>query len=195
MSRDPEASTSAALTIPNVLSFARILTIPGFVWLIVHRGTEAAGLVVFGLVASTDWLDGYVARRTGRVSELGKLLDPVADRLAIAAALVALLVRGAFPLWAALLIAVRDGAVLVAGAVLAARGVRIDVRVIGKVATLALMLGVPFIAWGELDLELRQIASILGWAAFALGIVLYYAVAVVYAFDVRRALGRRAVPP
>ena len=67
---------------------------------------------------ATDWVDGYVARRTGQVSELGKVLDPVADRLAIAAGLIALVVRGVFPLWAALLILVRDVAVLVAGAAL-----------------------------------------------------------------------------
>ena len=68
------------------------------------------------LVVATDWVDGTIARRTGQVSELGKVLDPVADRLAIAAGLIALVVRGAFPLWAAALILVRDVAVLVAGA-------------------------------------------------------------------------------
>ena len=56
----------------------------------------------FGVVVATDWVDGTIARRTGQVSELGKVLDPVADRLAIAAGLIALVVRGAFPLWAAL---------------------------------------------------------------------------------------------
>ena len=66
---------------------------------------------------STDW----VARRTGQVSELGKVLDPVADRLAIASGLIALVIRGAFPLWAALLILVRDAAVLIVGAVVLRR--------------------------------------------------------------------------
>lgn len=189
MAADREASTSAVLTIPNVLSFLRIATIPGIVWAIVHRGTEAAGLLAFAVVASTDWVDGYVARRTGRVSELGKILDPVADRLVIVAVLVALVVRGAFPGWAAAVIVARDVALLLVGAwALAARGIRIDVRTIGKAATLALMLAVPSIAWGSLDLWLAPVASVLGWIALAIGIVLSYTAAVWYATDLRRVL-------
>jgi cardiolipin synthase len=195
MPPDRQASTSAVLTIPNALSLARIATIPVIVWAIVHRGTEAVGLLAFGLVASTDWLDGYVARRTGRVSELGKLLDPVADRLAIVAILAALVVRGAFPLWAAALIVVRDVALLIIGAVvLAARGIRIEVRRIGKAATLALMVAVPWIAWGAFDLWLGPAASVVGWIAFAVGIVLSYTAAAVYAVDLRHALALRRPP-
>ena len=55
-----------------------------FCWLIVDPDTTLAGIVLFGLVVATDWVDGTIARRTGQVSELGKVLDPVADRLAIA---------------------------------------------------------------------------------------------------------------
>ena len=96
---------------------------------------------------ATDWVDGYIARRTGSVSNVGKILDPLADRLAIAAGLIALVVRGAFPLWAALLILVRDAIVLVAGVIVALRWrVRIDVRWIGKAATFGLMCAVPLIS-------------------------------------------------
>jgi cardiolipin synthase (CMP-forming) len=189
MAGDREASTSAVLTIPNVLSFARIATIPVLVWAIVHHGTEEAGLLGFAVVASTDWVDGYIARRTGTVSELGKVLDPVADRLVIVAVLVALVVRGAFPPWAAALIVVRDAALLLVGAfVFARRGVRIDVRRIGKAATAALMLGVPLIAWGALDLWLGPVATAVGWTSFAVGIVLSYSAAAWYAVDLRHAL-------
>src|SRR5438552_18552602 len=95
--RDAPAS-SAILTVPNLLSFLRILLIPLFVLLLLHHGSELAGLLLVGGVMSTDWVDGYIARRTNSVSELGKLLDPVSDRLAIAAALIALLIRHALPL-------------------------------------------------------------------------------------------------
>jgi cardiolipin synthase len=193
MAGDREASTSAVLTIPNILSFARIATIPVLVWAIVHRGTEEAGLLGFAVVASTDWVDGYLARRTGSVSELGKVLDPVADRLVIVAVIVALVARGAFPLWAASLIVARDVALLVVGAfVLARRGVRIDVRRIGKEATAALMLGVPLIAWGAFDLWLGPVTTAVGWTSFAIGIVLSYSAAAWYAVDLRRALAARA---
>jgi len=183
----PETSRRV-LTIPNGISFARILLIPVFVLLLLRHGSETAGLLLLGAVVSTDWVDGVIARRTGQVSELGKLLDPVADRLAIAAALVTLVVRDAFPLWAALLILVRDLLIVVAGLFLLSRGRRIDVRFLGKVATFSLMLGVPLVAWGNFGLALGHAARALGWIAYAVGIVEYYGAGVLYAFDLRNAL-------
>jgi cardiolipin synthase len=148
-------------------------------------------LLLFSVVVATDWVDGLVARRTGQVSELGKVLDPVADRVAIAAGLIALVVRGVFPLWAALLILVRDVAVLIGGTLAMARHhVRIDVRFIGKLATFSLMFAIPAIAWADLGLPLAEAASVVGWAAFAVGIVEYYVAAWVYARDIRRADAR-----
>jgi cardiolipin synthase len=186
-------------TVPNLISFLRILLIPVFVALLLNEGTEAAGLVLLGAVVSTDWIDGYIARRTGQVSNLGKVLDPVADRLAIAAALIALVARDAFPLWAALLVIVRDALVLLAGgALLLALKVRLDVRWIGKLATFALMCGIPAVAWGNFGLPLEALARVAGWTLFWIGIVLYYAAGVLYAFDLMRAAraspGRTAGP-
>ena len=187
------ASTDRILTIPNVISFLRIALIPVFVALIVDPDTTFAGLVLFVLVVATDWVDGAIARATGQVTELGKVLDPVADRLAIAAGLIALVVRDVFPLWAALLILVRDLAILVAGMVLLLRRrARIEVRYIGKVATFALMLSIGCIAWGNLGYVLSEAALACGWAFFAAGIVEYYVAARLYVGDLRRAW---RVPP
>jgi len=188
--RTPEdASLSRIATVPNLLSAIRIVLIPVFVLLILHHGTEAAGLVLLGAVVSTDWIDGYIARRTGQVSNLGKILDPVADRMAIAAGLIALMVRDAFPLWAGLLVLVRDGLVILAGAVLLLRfKIRMDVRWIGKVATFALMVGIPLVAWGRFGLWLHGLAQPVGWIIFAGGIATYYVAAVFYAFDLAAAV-------
>jgi cardiolipin synthase len=181
-------STNRILTVPNLLSVLRILLIPAFVYLIVHEGTEMAGMLLFAAVAATDWVDGFVARRTGQVSELGKILDPTADRLAIAAGLIAMVVAGAFPLWAALLILVRDALILVAGAVLLlVRRARIDVRFVGKVATFGLMLGISWIAWGNFGLPLAAAAKATGWAVYAAAIVEYYVATVLYVGDFCRA--------
>jgi cardiolipin synthase len=186
-----DRATSAVFTVPNLLSLLRILLIPVFVYLIVHRPTTTAGLLLFGAVSATDWVDGWVARRTGQVSELGKILDPTADRLAIAAGLIALVVRDAFPLWAALLILVRDAVILVVGVALLARErVRVEVRFIGKAATFMLMLAIPGVSWGTLDLPLSDAALVAGWTCFVVGIVEYYVAAGVYARDIRR--GRAA---
>jgi cardiolipin synthase (CMP-forming) len=180
--------TDRILTIPNVISFLRIALIPVFVALIVDPNTTFAGLVLFVVVVATDWVDGAIARATGQVSELGKVLDPVADRLAIAAGLIALVVSDAFPLWAALLILVRDLAVLVAGIVLLMkRHARIEVRYIGKVATFSLMASIGCIAWGNLGYVISEAALTCGWAFFAAGIVEYYVATVLYVGDLRRA--------
>ncbi|HEX3301002.1 MAG TPA: CDP-alcohol phosphatidyltransferase family protein [Actinomycetota bacterium] len=177
------------LTVPNAISALRIALIPVFFTLIVHEDTTTAGLIMFGCVVATDWVDGTIARRTGQVSELGKVLDPVADRLAIAAGIIALAIRGVFPVWAAVAIIARDLAVLGVGVfLLARRHVRIEVRWIGKVATFSLMVAVPAISWGALDLPLTAAATAVGWVCFAVGIVEYYIAAGVYWRDAKRAL-------
>ncbi|MGH2673106.1 MAG: CDP-alcohol phosphatidyltransferase family protein [Actinomycetota bacterium] len=190
MSEDASPGTGRILTIPNGISFARIALIPLFVWLIVERRTTFTGLVVFGVVVATDWVDGAIARATGQVSEVGKVLDPVADRLAIAAGLIALVVRDAFPLWAAILILARDALILIAGVVLlSARRVRIEVRYIGKVATFLLMAAIGCIAWGNLGYAFAHAFLAIGWAFYAVGIIESYVAAALYATDLRAAIG------
>lgn len=185
--------TDRLLTLPNALSAARIALIPVFVWLIVDRDTTFGGLVLFGVVLSTDWIDGAIARATGQVTELGKLLDPVSDRLAIAGGLVALIVRDAFPLWAALPILVRDAAILVAGLVLlSVRGARIEVRYVGKVATFGLMTAIGCIAWGNLGYAFAPAFLACGWVFYGVSIVESSVATILYVGDLRTALaGRR----
>src|SRR5687767_2268508 len=175
-------ASSAVITVPNILSFARIATIPLFCWLAANERTRVWGILLFAVVVSTDWIDGYVARKTGQVTELGRILDPVADRLAIAAGLVTFVVSGIFPFWAALLILVRDVAVLLGGAaVLWGRDIRIEVRWIGKIATGSLMAAITWIAWGNAEGPLGEVLLVGGWLAFVVGIVEYYVAAGLYA--------------
>jgi cardiolipin synthase (CMP-forming) len=187
-------ASSAVVTIPNALSLARIALIPLFCWLIADEGTRLWGIVLFALVVSTDWVDGYVARRTGQVSELGRILDPVADRLAIAAGLLTFAIVGIFPFWAALLILVRDVALLLGGAlVLWGRNIRIDVRWIGKIATFSLMAAITWIAWGNAGGVFGEVLLVGGWLAYSVGIVEYYIAAGLYRIDVRNALAAQGV--
>ena len=177
-------TSSRVLTVPNLISFARIALIPVFVALIVDEDTTTEGLILFGIVVATDWVDGTIARRTGQVSRVGIMLDPVADRLAIAAGLIALVVRDVFPWWAAAAILFRDVAVLVIGALaVARRRIRVQVRWIGKVGTFSLMLAIPCIAWGNLELPFAAAATVVGWFAFSVGIIEYYIAASVYLRD------------
>ncbi len=177
------------LTVPNLLSAIRILMIPVFVLLLLDEDTRLAGFLLLGAVASTDWVDGYLARRTGQVTELGKVLDPIADRLALAAAIIAFVAEDLFPLWGAVLILARDALVLLVGVwLLLARGVRIDVRPIGKYATFTLMFGIPMIAWGNAGIAPDDFMRVVGWVWFPIGTVEYYAAGFAYARDIRAAL-------
>lgn len=185
-------SRRRVLTIPNLLSFARIALIPVFVLLLADEDTRLGGFILLGFVQGTDWVDGYIARRTGTVTELGKLLDPFADRLVVAAAIITFVAAGIFPLWAALLVLVRDGLVLIAAGVIGLTGgPRIDVRRIGKIATFTLMWGVPMVAWGSAGLIFDDVMLVHGWVWFAVGITEYYAATGLYVFDLLDALGSR----
>jgi cardiolipin synthase len=191
---DTVPASSAVLTIPNLLSFARIAAIPIFCWLTVRSDTRLAGIALFAVVVGTDWLDGYVARRLDQVSELGRILDPVADRLAIAAGIITFTIVGIFPFWATLLVLLRDVAVLLGGAtILWARNLRVDVRGIGKVATFSLMAAITWIAWGNAGGPLGDVLLAVGWLTFVIGIVEYYIATGIYAIDIRDALASRGV--
>jgi cardiolipin synthase len=180
------------LTVPNLLSFVRILLIPLFVVMLLRDDTRLAGFLLLGAVVATDWVDGVIARRTGQVTELGKLLDPLADRFAMAAALITFVVIDVFPLWGALLILGRDAVVLVAAAVLTlTRGPRIEVRTMGKYATFTLLWGMPMIAWGNAGLPFDDLTLALGWLWFPVGAIEYYVAAVLYAIDLRDAYRAR----
>jgi cardiolipin synthase (CMP-forming) len=187
-------ASSAVITVPNILSFARIALIPVFCWLSLNERTRLWGILLFAVVVSTDWVDGYVARRTGQVSELGRILDPVADRLAIGAGLLTFAISGIFPFWAALLILVRDVTLLLGGAALLwGRDIRVEVRWIGKIATASLMAAIAWIAWGNAGGPLGEVLLVGGWLAYVVGIGEYYIAAALYVIDVRDTLAARGV--
>ena len=181
---------SAILTAPNAITFTRLLLMPVCAWLLAN-GRWGVGLWLTAVVGSTDWVDGWLARRTGSVSQLGQLMDPFADRLLIASVTIALLVRGVLPLVAVLLLVGRDLLLLAGFPLLASRGVRPpEVVWVGKAATLVLLFALPILALGETGVAVAGAARALGLALLTFGVVLYYVAGVIY---VRMALqGLRA---
>ncbi len=129
------------LTIPNLLSFIRLCTIPVFLCLLFDDHNLAA-TILFALAASTDWVDGQVARRTNSVSRLGQLLDPAVDRLLMISGVLGLFFVGRLPLWIILFVLIRDLLLLIGGSYLLSRyKVRVPVIYLGKVATTFLYIG------------------------------------------------------
>src|SRR5215217_8862686 len=106
--RDPPRRVSTAIrTVPNAVTLVRLLLMPVCAYLLAS-GNYGWGIVLTAVVGSTDWVDGWLARRTGQVSRLGQLLDPLADRLLIASVAIALVVRDVVPWQAAVLLLARD---------------------------------------------------------------------------------------
>jgi cardiolipin synthase (CMP-forming) len=177
------------LTLPNAVTVVRLCTLPVFVWLLF--GVEdrwAAGWVLFA-IGSTDWLDGYLARRLGQVSNVGKILDPVADRLLFFVGVGAIIIDGSVPLWFAVAVLVREAAVAIGTLSLAALGAtRIDVTWYGKAATFLLMGAFPAFLVGASDHATADGFRLLAWAVGIPGLLLAYWSAVLYV-----PLGRKAL--
>lgn len=177
---EPVAST-AILTIPNIISFARLATVPFFLWLW-FAGSREVAVVVYAIGAFTDFLDGFIARRTNSVSELGKLLDPLADRVFIVALAIALVGGGTLPWGLAVAIIGRDVVILSLYPLVQRRGVpKIAVNFAGKSATAALLFGLTWLALSETDLGWADIGDEVGIAFVVLGAVLYWVAGAMYA--------------
>jgi cardiolipin synthase (CMP-forming) len=177
---DASERMSAILTAPNVITFTRLLLMPVCAWLLAD-GRWVAGLWLTAVVGSTDWVDGWLARRTGSVSRLGQLMDPLADRLLIASVTVALVVSGVLPLVAVLLLVGRDLLLLIGFPLLASRGVRPpEVIWVGKAATFVLLWALPVLVVGETGLAAAAAFRLVGLLLLGFGVVLYYVAGAVY---------------
>jgi len=175
-----------AFNVPNSISFLRLALIPLFVWLVFAPEEYGWAGVLLGIIGATDWIDGYLARRLDQVTELGKFLDPLADRIAVVVAVIAGLIVGVLPTWFAIALIVREFLIVIGAIYGWMNGVtKLDVRWLGKAATLSLYVSVTafYIGIGfSADWSL--------WVAYGFGIpglVMYYWVGVDYLGDMRRA--------
>ena len=178
------------VTWPNALSAARLAGVPVFLWLVLGPRTATTDLIaagILGLAGITDWLDGKLARMLNQQSRLGELLDPAADRLYIAATIIALAVRGIMPWWLFGAIAGRELIVGVALLVLQRRTVygALQVSFVGKAATLCLMYAFPLLFLGAHSGTAAEVVRVLGWAFAIWGIALYWWAAMLYLTQVR----------
>ncbi|WHZ14924.1 MAG: CDP-diacylglycerol--glycerol-3-phosphate 3-phosphatidyltransferase [Nitrospira sp.] len=128
------AGQESNINLPNVLTFARILLIPVFVMLLIDPTPDRAlsAAIVFVVAAVTDLLDGYVARKTGQITKLGRLLDPIADKLLVLSALILLVQVDRVSALVAILIIAREVAVTGIRAIAASEGLIMSAEVTGK---------------------------------------------------------------
>lgn len=174
------------LTIPNAISFVRVLAVPYFWWLIIVEDNVALAGWLIAVVAGTDWLDGYLARRLDQVTELGKALDPIADRLMLASAVIGGLITGVVPAVIGYPLLARE--LLMTGVTirLARRGAkRLEVRWLGKLATVMLYSAIPAFYLASAGV-LEVLMQLIAWVGGVGGLVLYWVVAFSYLGDARR---------
>jgi cardiolipin synthase len=191
--QETEVQTDRILTIPNLLSFLRLLGVPLFLWLVLVPQADGWAFVVLVVGGITDWLDGTIARATGQISRLGQLLDPLADRLYIAATLVGLAIRAIIPWWLVLLLLGRDLILAVVLGLLKRRGITgLPVHFLGKAATFCLLWGFPLLLLGAdatgTGFSLAELARVLGWAFAIWGTALYWWAGLLYLDQARRIL-------
>lgn len=180
-------------SLPNTLTVLRLITIPVFVWLVLshHRHIYALGILV--LAGATDFLDGWWARRTGNVTRIGELLDPIVDRLFIIAAAVTLYLNHSIPGWLVALVLLRDVFLWVLVPFLRARKISaLPVHYLGKAATFNLLYAFPLLLFANGHGAVHEIARTFAWAFTLWGVGLYWWVGIIYARQVAALL--RSVP-
>jgi cardiolipin synthase len=192
---DEQEGLDRVLTAPNVITLVRLLCIPLFLWLLfgAHRQTFAA--LLLAVLGTTDWIDGYVARRYHQVSTLGKVLDPAADRILVGAAVIAVIVHGAVPLWFGVATLAREALVSVMVLLLAALGAsRINVLWVGKAGTFGLMVAYPGFLLSYGTASWQGPFRVAAWVIGAIGLTLAWVAAASYVAPARVALreGRSA---
>ena len=177
------------LTLPNAVTVARLCLLPLFLWLLLGEHERYAAAWVLGVMGATDWVDGYLARHLHQVSAVGKVLDPVADRLLLLGGVAAILAVGAAPVWVAVVALAREGVVAAATVTLAAVGARrIDVTWFGKAGTFGLMVAFPLFLVGHSSAGWRGPAEVCAWVAAVPGMCLGVYALVLYVPLARQAL-------
>jgi cardiolipin synthase len=184
------------LTVPNVVSLARLACVPWFVWLLF--GTDPpdryGAALLLAMLGCTDWIDGWIARRYRQVSTLGKVLDPTADRIMLLVGVGGILLDGSAPVWVAVAVLVREALVSLAVVALAAMGARrIDVQWAGKAGTFACMVAFPLFLTSHSTAGWADLAGTLAWLVVLPGLVLAWYAAVMYVPMARTALAEGRV--
>ncbi|MDG4831023.1 CDP-alcohol phosphatidyltransferase family protein [Solwaraspora sp. WMMD1047] len=178
---DAEPGTGRVITIPNLISFARLLGVPLFLYLFLATHADVAALVVLAVGGTTDWVDGYVARRLRQVSRLGELLDPLADRLYILATLVAFTARELVPWQFTAALLARELLLLGSLAILRRYGYGPPpVHYLGKTATFILLAAFPVLLLAGAVPGTAAVAGAIGWGLAWWGLVLYWAAGALY---------------
>ncbi|WSA31958.1 CDP-alcohol phosphatidyltransferase family protein [Micromonospora peucetia] len=175
------------LTLPNAISFVRLLGVPLFLYLLLVARADVAALVVLAIGGTTDWVDGWIARRMHQVSRLGELLDPLADRLYILATLLGFTARDVVPWQFTAALLARELLLLGSLGVLRRHGYGPPpVHYVGKTATFLLLAAFPVLLLAAAVPGAAAVAGAIGWGLAWWGLVLYWVAGALYVVQAGR---------
>ena len=167
----PQVDHDRVFTIPNLLTVVRFMGVPLFIWLVLAQREYGAGVAVLAVMAGTDWIDGYIARRFDQASKLGRVLDPIADRLALLAVAVTLVIAGVVHWLYLAALVIPDAILLVLTLSLFHGHPDLPVSVVGKVRTGLLLLGTPLLLLSRVDTGAAGQLLAAAWVVLVLGLV------------------------
>jgi cardiolipin synthase len=175
-------------TVPNAISFIRLVMVPVFLWLLV-TGNDTMALIVLIIATTSDFVDGMIARNFNQVTRLGMYLDPLSDRLFIAASVIGLAIRGLIPLPLLAVILARDIMLL---SVVLYRRLRIAdfprVTFVGKTATFVLFIAFPVVVLGTVWNDAPVPLELIGWLLGSVGAGIYWVAGFGYLGVLRRTI-------
>ena len=183
------------LTAPNLITLLRLLCLPIFLWLLFSVGDKAGAAWLLGALGSTDWVDGWVARKFDQRSSFGAIFDPSVDRGLFIVAVLAIAIDQSMPVWFAVAVLIREISVAAAMVIATAFGMqRFSVSVWGKRYTFLLMFAVPLMLLAADDGRGADLVRLGAWVFAIPGIILSYTTALAYIPEIRRnlRLGREA---
>src|SRR5437899_2799943 len=180
-------ASGRVLTVPNLVSFTRLLGVPLFLYLFLVPHSYGWAVAVLAVGGTSDWVDGYLARRLRQVSRLGELLDPLADRLYILATLIAFTAGGVVPWLFTGALLLRELVLIGCLAVLRRYGYGpLPVHYLGKTATFILLFAFPVLLLARASAGAAPVAGAVGWALAWWGLALYWAAGVLYVIQTVR---------
>ena len=166
----PSIHHDTVVTIPNLLTVVRFLGVPLFIWLVLGAQEYGYAALVLAIMGSTDWVDGYVARRFDQMSNLGRVMDPIADRMSLIAVVVTLVIAGVVEWWYLAALLVPDAILLTLSLYYFHSHPDLPVSRIGKIRTALLLVGTPLLVLARLPIPATEVYFVAAWIFLGLGL-------------------------
>ena len=160
--------------------------VPLFVWLVLSEQEYGFAVLVLVIMGSTDWVDGYIARRFDQTSKLGRILDPMADRAALLAVAFTLAVAGVVQWWYLAALLVPDAILAIASLIYFRSHPDLPVSIIGKIRTALLLLGTPLLVLSKLPIPFTEVYFVAAWTFLGLGLLGHWIAAYNYFWAILR---------